>query len=237
MSSRQRTKKEDAIPRDAEGNPLTEEEIERLAEKELEEQAAAEEVRKAARHAKRAIAANTSIALAGTTASLNALLKNPANFQVDQKPVMLGKREASPELSSEPVIPPVPTARSMSPKSAQKEDARLEASLSKLVLRGITKVVSERVYSLVVHPSTTKDLVFVGDKIGNVGLWDAGEAGLPGGKGKQKAIKSSETSETRMGMTWSWLAHGKNSVSCLKIAPVRPTSVRLLVLVDLDTRH
>ena len=232
MSSRQQAQKDDGM-RDEDGNLLSEEELERLREKEEEEERLAEAEKKRARHAKRVIAANTSIALCGTTATLNALLTDLANFAVDRKPAVGGKRRASEELSGSFLSLEVPKPRSMSPKSGQEADDRLEASLSKLVLRGITKVVPERVYSLVVHPSTTKDLVFVGDKIGNVGLWDATDAGKPTqAKGKGKAIQSSEKPETHMGTTWSWPAHERNSVSCLKISPAQPTSVRSTPLLQ-----
>lgn len=224
MSSRQLAQKEEQVPRDAEGNPLDEEAIERLAEEKRLAEEVEEAAAKARRHAKRAIAANQSIALAGTTDTLNALLSSLATGTSAAR----GKREPSPELPDDSTPLLTDTPRTLSAKEAQQADEKLKSRLSKLQLRGITKVVPERVYSLVVHPSTSKDLVFVGDKIGNIGLWDSTEAGLPMGKGKEKAIKSSGAPEVRMGMTWSWQAHGKNSVSCLKIEPSQSTSVRSL---------
>lgn len=38
-------------------------------------------------------------------------------------------------------------------------------------LRGNAKVTNDRVFSMVVHPDKRKDLVFVGDKYGSLGMY------------------------------------------------------------------
>lgn len=69
--------------------------------------------------------------------------------------------------------------------------------------------------------------MFVGDKIGNIALWDCTElakAGLPmggtGGDGDEEG-----SSEPLKVEKWKWLAHPNHSVSCLKFNPISPASV------------
>ncbi|ORY45028.1 WD40-repeat-containing domain protein [Leucosporidium creatinivorum] len=84
----------------------------------------------------------------------------------------------------------------------------LQSTLEELEHRGTVKITPERVYSLHYHPDTTKDLIFIGDKEGNVGLWDATEtqAADDDGEGENK------------GRYWHWRAH-QRSISSLKFAP------------------
>ena len=101
--------------------------------------------------------------------------------------------------------------------------AALSDSLSNLSLRGLVKVTPDRVYSLVVHPSTSMDLVFAGDKTGHIGLWDATEAGAVlrnGGVGSDGVVERSE------GRKWFWEAHQRNAISALKFAPNNTAWVR-----------
>lgn len=60
--------------------------------------------------------------------------------------------------------------RSFPPISTSRKE--LEEALSKMTLKSSTKISSKRVYSLSMHPSKDKDLVFLGDKEGGVGIWD-----------------------------------------------------------------
>lgn len=40
-------------------------------------------------------------------------------------------------------------------------------------MRATKRITPDRVYSLAVHPTTQKDLVFIGDRKGWLGIWDA----------------------------------------------------------------
>lgn len=61
---------------------------------------------------------------------------------------------------------------------------------------------------MVVHPDRTKTLVFVGDKYGQLGIWDA------------LATPDEENEdEIAAGKHWRVQIHGKNSLSCQKIDP------------------
>jgi hypothetical protein len=58
----------------------------------------------------------------------------------------------------------------LEPKAQSSEVARLKSAFQKMSLRANAKVTPERVYCMVVHPEPKKNLVFVGDKHGVVGM-------------------------------------------------------------------
>jgi len=47
---------------------------------------------------------------------------------------------------------------------------RLKDQFKDMELRGNAKVTNDRVFSMVVHPDKSKDLLFVGDKYGSLGM-------------------------------------------------------------------
>lgn len=51
------------------------------------------------------------------------------------------------------------------------EVSRLKDQFKDMELRGNAKVTNDRVFSMVIHPDKNKDLVFVGDKYGSLGMW------------------------------------------------------------------
>lgn len=131
-----------------------------------------------------------------------------------------------------PTLPTPSPRRSAAPKPPSKAaTTSLSNSLSKLSLRGLVKTTPDRIYSLAVHPSTSKDLVFAGDKTGHIGLWDATEAGSSvrnGGIGNEGGEDEDEEGavERSAGRMWYWEAHQRNAVSGLKFAPNDAGSVR-----------
>ncbi|KAM0753844.1 WD40 repeat-like protein [Meredithblackwellia eburnea MCA 4105] len=104
----------------------------------------------------------------------------------------------------------------------EKEDEMIE-SLNKLVLRDLVKVVPERIYCLAVHPSVTKDLVFIGDKKGVIGAWDATDAGKKvsttngaiRGTGGADEAEDQELAHTH----WHWKGHA-GTISSLRMPPL-----------------
>lgn len=50
------------------------------------------------------------------------------------------------------------------------EVSRLKDQFKDMELRGNAKVTNDRVFSMVIHPDKSKDLVFVGDKYGSLGM-------------------------------------------------------------------
>lgn len=50
------------------------------------------------------------------------------------------------------------------------EVQRLKSAFKGMTLRANAKVTSERVFSMIVHPEPTKNIVLVGDKYGQLGM-------------------------------------------------------------------
>lgn len=119
----------------------------------------------------------------------------------------------------------------------------LREGLQKLECRGVVRVVPERIYSLAVHPQLDKDLVFVGDKVGHMGLWDATDAHVIGGPeqpsngairqgGARNGGDDSDGGdlddpgyEQVDGKHWHWRAHLQNTISSIKFRPHDAASV------------
>lgn len=121
-------------------------------------------------------------------------------------------------------------------KTADAELQRLQAQFSGMHLAANKKVTTERVYTMLVHPDPTRNLVLVGDKYGQLGVWDAPTADSPRAKTeaedevkhevKQGAGEGEEDEEEEEdGRVWRMQAHAKNSISCMKVDPVNGQSV------------
>ncbi|KAG7452439.1 WD40 repeat-like protein [Guyanagaster necrorhizus] len=99
------------------------------------------------------------------------------------------------------------------------EDLKKEFKGMRLVSRA--KVTENRVYSAAYHPDMQKDLIFFGDKHGQLGIWDAQappeEVGDEGGDVVDDGNKEG-------GKYWRlqvhWPATSKSSISCVKFNPV-----------------
>ncbi|KAF9520558.1 hypothetical protein BS47DRAFT_1387175 [Hydnum rufescens UP504] len=114
-----------------------------------------------------------------------------------------------------------------SPPDKEQKDhaiAELRALLSKMVIRSRAKVTQDRVYSMAYHPERTKDLVFVGDKHGQLGIWDA-LAPLD----EPDEDEDTEADASEGGKYWRlqphWPKTSKSSISCIKFNPVDSHSV------------
>ncbi|GAA5871648.1 hypothetical protein JCM8547_007108 [Rhodosporidiobolus lusitaniae] len=116
-------------------------------------------------------------------------------------------------------------------KKPKADTRKLESESRDMGLRAIVKTIPDRIYSLAIHPSTDRDLVFAGDKTGHLSLWDCTDAGkdLPsvtngsirnGAGGADGDEDGAEEVETKQwGKWWVWQGHLQNSVSCLKFRP------------------
>lgn len=58
-------------------------------------------------------------------------------------------------------------------KQLEAKRTELTEALDRMTLRSVAKVTQKRVYSMVYHPTLDQDLIFVGDKEGAVGIWNA----------------------------------------------------------------
>lgn len=87
-----------------------------------------------------------------------------------------------------------------------------------------SQIVPDRIYSMVVHPDPTQDRVFVGDKSGHIGLWNASEAGYvtvpDDGSIRDGSVPPEEEGES-IGSFSYWRAHTRHNatISSLKFSP------------------
>lgn len=88
--------------------------------------------------------------------------------------------------------------------------AELKDALDRMVLRSADKAVQRRVYSMVMHPSIDRDLIFIGDKEGSIGVWDP----------LASTGEGNDATEVGFGQSWSLQAHGKSPITCLRFDPV-----------------
>ncbi|ADV24174.1 Conserved hypothetical protein [Cryptococcus gattii WM276] len=119
------------------------------------------------------------------------------------------------------------------------EVQRLKDAFKDMSLKGNTKVTSERVFSMCVHPEKTKTLVLVGDKYGQLGIWDALGPAMekPENEDDTSGLKAEEDEdEYQEGRVWRVQAHAKNSISCMKVDPVNGSGL-FSTAYDCSLRH
>ncbi|KAG2111613.1 WD40-repeat-containing domain protein [Suillus discolor] len=105
----------------------------------------------------------------------------------------------------------------------QKNEAEVEElrnKLQKLRIVSRAKVTADRVYSAAYHPDATKDLVFFGDKHGQIGIWDA-RAPIDEVEDEDGDISADHREG---GKHWRlqchWPASSTSSISSIKFDPV-----------------
>ncbi|KAK4701556.1 WD repeat-containing protein 76, partial [Phenoliferia sp. Uapishka_3] len=169
-----------------------------------------------AKHAPRPIEALRGVLGSGSTQSL---YKTLASVAAEEQP-------AKPRPNTSPRKPKgreVPRPLVNEPEDHEGED-ELRESLEKLVLRDLVKVVPERIYCLLVHPSETKDIVIIGDKKGHVGIWDATHAGekpsvANGAIRATGGVDQDEDMVDGQATFWHWKAHS-GTISSLRFPPL-----------------
>lgn len=127
-------------------------------------------------------------------------------------------------------------------KEGDKELERLKDQFKGMHLAANKKVTTERVYTMLVHPDPRKNLVLVGDKYGQLGIWDAPTGEDADVKEEKPDVKKEggEEEEEEDGPIWRMQAHAKNSISCMKVDPANGQNVSCaLVSAQLTTpaRH
>ena len=111
-------------------------------------------------------------------------------------------------------------------KHHSQDRKELEQLLNRMTLRRVAKVTPKRVYSMAYHSSTEKNMVFVGDKEGMIGLWDASAPTVKEETGDDEDEDGDAVDSTMPeGQTWSLQVHGKSPVTCLKLDPVSSNSL------------
>ncbi|EJD02328.1 WD40 repeat-like protein [Fomitiporia mediterranea MF3/22] len=110
--------------------------------------------------------------------------------------------------------------------SEKVEIERLRESLQKMKIVSRAKVTQDRIYSAAFHPEKSKDLIFFGDKHGQLGIWDAR---APPDEVKVEDGDVPVVDDREGGKYWRlqphWPATAKSSLSCIKFDPVDSHSV------------
>ncbi|TFK29980.1 WD40 repeat-like protein [Coprinopsis marcescibilis] len=104
--------------------------------------------------------------------------------------------------------------------STEEEEAvsDLRERLNKLVVYGRAKVTKSRIYCAAYHPEVTKDLIFFGDKEGQLGIWD------PRAPDEEDEEEGVMDENKECGKYWRmqlhWPANAKSSISSIKFDPI-----------------
>ncbi|WWD19513.1 hypothetical protein CI109_103974 [Kwoniella shandongensis] len=106
------------------------------------------------------------------------------------------------------------------PDSVPVEVQRLKDAFKGMTLKANAKVTNDRVFSMVVHPERTKSLVLVGDKYGQLGIWDALGPAAEKVKSEDDTNGVPEEEEETEGRIWRVQAHARNSITCMKVDPI-----------------
>ncbi|KAJ7172424.1 WD40-repeat-containing domain protein [Mycena filopes] len=98
----------------------------------------------------------------------------------------------------------------------------LREKLEDLKVVSRAKVTQDRVYSAAYHPEVTKDLIFFGDKHGQLGIWDAQ---APRDEVADEDGDIAPVDGQEGGKYWRlqlhWPATSKSSISCVKLDPMK----------------
>ncbi|KII88441.1 hypothetical protein PLICRDRAFT_161539 [Plicaturopsis crispa FD-325 SS-3] len=123
-------------------------------------------------------------------------------------------------------VPDVDAYTFDSDKKHKEEVAKLRERLQGLKVVSRAKVTQNRVYSAAYHPEPTKDLVFFGDKHGQLGIWDAR---APPDELEDDEDQGVAPEDREGGKYWRlqqhWPATSKSSISCIKVDPIDSDSI------------
>ncbi|GAA5829602.1 hypothetical protein JCM11251_000216 [Rhodosporidiobolus azoricus] len=165
------------------------------------------------KHGDRDIEAQGGVVGASDTASLKEMMKELAALKLEEP-------EEKWEVGKRPAV----------------GTKKLQEKTKDLELRGIVKIIPDRIYSMAVHPDPQRDLVFAGDKTGHLSLWDCTNAGKrsikasangsirDGAKPKKEEDDEDDGEEGgeddyQWGKWWIWQGHQAHSVSGIKFRP------------------
>ncbi|PAV23918.1 WD40 domain containing protein [Pyrrhoderma noxium] len=111
-------------------------------------------------------------------------------------------------------------------RDREKEEVQgLRTRLQEMVVVSRAKVTQDRVYSSAFHPEKSKDIIFFGDKHGQLGIWDARAP-----PDEMEDEDGDITKDNREGGKYwrlqpHWPATSKSSLSCIKVDPIDSHSV------------
>lgn len=108
----------------------------------------------------------------------------------------------------------------------EREVEELKKAYSNVKIVSRAKVTQDRVYSSLYHPDKTKDLIFFGDKHGQLGIWDARAEPLESLDEDGNPIETDSEEGGRIyRLQPHWPATSKSSISCIKLDPSNPRNI------------
>ncbi|KAH9945953.1 WD40 repeat-like protein [Epithele typhae] len=105
-------------------------------------------------------------------------------------------------------------------KAEKAEVEELQEKMSKLKVVARAKVTQDRVYSAAYHPEPTKDLIFFGDKHGQLGIWDARAPVDEVTDDDDERPTDDREGGKYYRLQMHWPATSKSSISCIKFDPI-----------------
>lgn len=144
---------------------------------------------------------------AAASKNLIALLGSASRLPVSEPDLSL-----SPATRSRSSTPAKPT-KGRKTVSRDPEVKELSEQMANMDVKKACKATPDRVYSLAVHPSVDKELVFVGDKNGRLGISDVT-------KPDEEEEDDDEDGEEKD--SFAIQAHAKSAISALRLAPHQP---------------
>ncbi|KAI0807417.1 WD40 repeat-like protein [Fomes fomentarius] len=106
------------------------------------------------------------------------------------------------------------------------EVKELKEKLGKLKIVARAKVTQDRIYSAAYHPEPTKNLIFFGDKHGQLGIWDArAPVDEPGDDDDDDTPVEDREGGKYYRLQMHWPATSKSSISSVKFDPIDAFSI------------
>ena len=93
---------------------------------------------------------------------------------------------------------------------------RLQETMGALSMKAMKRITPDRVYSLAVHPTTDKDLVFIGDRKGWLGIWDASADAED-----LEKVEEGEEDELDRYASVQRVFNDHGTISCLRLDPIK----------------
>lgn len=98
---------------------------------------------------------------------------------------------------------------------------RLRKTMAAMTMRATKRITPDRVYSLVAHPTTHKDLVFIGDRKGWLGMWDASQDVADIDKEDDDGDEDEDGNPIDKNAFVQRVFNDHGTISCMRLDPVK----------------
>ncbi|CAO1624454.1 unnamed protein product [Sympodiomycopsis kandeliae] len=118
------------------------------------------------------------------------------------------------------------TQRDEKPDSKKDAFSILQQEFKDMTLLATNKVTPKRIYTAAFHPSTTRDVVFTGDKEGYISVWEPLAKRDTPGDGDDQKEDPEEPVTGSDGQTYNLrIPHDSSPISCIKIPSTQPNKL------------